>query len=373
MPETVLVTGGCGFIGSHLVDRLVVDGYRVRVIDNLTEQVHRGSEPDYLNGDVEYRFEDINDRGALRSAMSGVDIIFHLAAAVGVGQSMYEPYEYVRTNTLATAGLLQEIINGSKRPRKLIVASSMSVYGEGAYECPFCGLGGGQILGERNPQHLQNGEWNFLCPTCNHKLQPISTAETKPVEPASVYAQTKLDQETLCLTVGRAYKVPTVALRFFNAYGPRQALSNPYTGVAAIFSSRLRNDQQPVVYEDGEQQRDFVHVSDLVSACLLVLAESGADHRIFNVGSGEPISIGELGRTLIAIHGSDVELSLSGRYRVGDIRHCFADIAAIRALGFEPSIPLETGLRELVAWSDSVQAEDRFDQAQSELREHGIG
>lgn len=370
MSEHVLVTGGCGFIGSHLVDRLIAEGYRVRVVDNLAEQVHHGERPDYLNDEAEYRFEDINDRAVVRSALSGVDVVIHFAAAVGVGQSMYEPYEYVRTNTLATTGFLQEIIDSSKRPRKLLVASSMSVYGEGAFACSDCG----PTAGERKRADLDGGDWEPHCPKCASVLHPLPTTEAKPVEPASVYAQTKLDQEVLCLAIGRAYQVPTVALRFFNAYGPRQSLSNPYTGVAAIFSSRLRNDEAPVVYEDGEQQRDFVHVSDLVSACLLVLTEDSADYRTFNVGSGQPVTIAGLARLLIAIHGKDhLEPARPGRYRAGDIRHCFADIDAIRALGFEPAVELEDGLRELVKWSESVEAVDQFDLAQNELRQRGIG
>lgn len=364
----VLVTGGCGFLGSHLVDRLIAEGHQVRVIDNLAEQVHRGVKPAYLNDAAEYQFADVTDREALRFALSRAEVVFHFAAAVGVGQSMYSPYEYVRTNTLATAGLLQEIIDGTARPCKLVVASSMSVYGEGSSVCPRCG----DTIGDRRREDLEQGKWEPTCVRCGEKLRAASTSESKTAQPASVYALTKLDQERLCLAIGKAYSVPTIALRFFNAYGTRQSLSNPYTGVAAIFSSRLRNGQPPVVYEDGGQLRDFVHVSDLVSACLLVLDRESADYQVLNVGSGKPITILDLARFLISIHGSAVQPRRTGTYRAGDIRHCFADIGALRALGYRPEVAIEDGLRELVSWSESIAAEDRFDEAQLELRRHGI-
>lgn len=370
MKKSVLVTGGCGFIGSHLVDRLVAEGRRVRVVDNLTEQVHGGRKPDYLNDSVEYRFEDVNDRAVLRAALEGMDAVVHLAAAVGVGQSMYEPYEYVRTNTLATTGLLQELIDTSERPARLVIASSMSVYGEGAFVCSSCG----PARAERGRGALEAGDWEPRCPACDGVLAPEPTSESKAVEPASVYAQTKLDQEILCLSIGRAYALPTVALRFFNVYGPRQSLSNPYTGVAAIFSSRLQNGQPPVVFEDGGQLRDFVHVGDIVAACWLALTHPGTDYRTLNVGSGAPVTIGDLARLLIRVHGreGEIEPEIPGSFRAGDIRHCFADITALQELGYRPRMALEEGMRELVEWSRAVEAEDHFDEARRELARRGL-
>ncbi|MGH9465158.1 MAG: NAD-dependent epimerase/dehydratase family protein [Thermoanaerobaculia bacterium] len=369
--HTILVTGGCGFIGSHLVDRLVADGQRVRVIDALEPQVHGDGPPPYLNAGADYTFASLADRGALATVLEGADAIFHLAASVGVGQSMYEIERYVASNTLGTAKLLEYVMNESpSRPAKLVVASSMSVYGEGAYACPTCG----PMPGSRRAEDLDASRWEPRCAGCGAELVTLPTRETKPIEPTSVYALTKYDQERLCLSVGAAYEVPVVALRFFNVYGPRQALSNPYTGVAAIFSSRIKAGRPPVVYEDGRQRRDFVSVHDVVAACLLALDEPRADGRIFNVGSGRAISVLELGHLLLDLYGrpSQLEPEISGTFRQGDIRHCFADITALRALGYEPAVDLATGLAELAAWAESVEAEDRFAAAQEELAKKGL-
>jgi dTDP-L-rhamnose 4-epimerase len=371
MAKTVLITGGCGFIGSHLVDHLVGRGYGVRVLDNLAPQVHPTGQPDYLNPSVEYLFDSILDPDALSRSLDGVDLVVHFAAAVGVGQSMYEPEHYVRTNSLGTAALLQKVVSSSSRPAKLLVASSMSVYGEGSADCPYCG----PKSAARSTSRLEQGIWDARCPECEEPLQPSPTHESKALEPTSIYALTKLDQEIACLSIGRAYEMPIVALRFFNVYGPRQSLSNPYTGVAAIFSSRLRSNQSPILYEDGNQMRDFVHINDIVAACTLALEADDADFRVFNVGSGEPISIDRLARLLIKIHGLEGEFEpcLSGSYRAGDIRHCFGDIEAIRQLGYRPQVSLEVGLRELATWSASARSEDRFEEAQRELRSRGLG
>ncbi|MEM7049138.1 MAG: NAD-dependent epimerase/dehydratase family protein [Acidobacteriota bacterium] len=373
MSETILVTGGAGFIGSHLVDKLVADGHRVRVLDALDPQVHEGGQrPDYLNPQVDYTFASMSDDAALAACLEGVDVVVHFAASVGVGQSMYAIEKYVESNTLGTSKLLDRLVNqGRGQIRKLVVASSMSVYGEGLYDCATCGL---QAPGDRSIEQLEAGQWEPRCPSCGEALAPRPTDESKPLDPTSVYALTKYDQERLCVAIGKAYKLPVVALRFFNVYGPRQALSNPYTGVAAIFSSRIKAGNAPLVYEDGQQRRDFVSVYDIVAAVQLVMEHAGADYRVFNVGSGHTVSVVELAELLIELYGKQGELQpeIAGRFRQGDIRHCFADISALRDLGFAPAIELADGLRDLAAWADGQQAEDRFQAAQQELRNKGL-
>lgn len=372
MAETVLVTGGCGFIGSHLVDRLVETGHRVRVLDCLEPQVHGDGPPDYLSREAEYAFASVEDADALAHSLDGVDVLFHLAASVGVGQSMYEIERYTRSNTLGTARLMDLLANGRvHRPRKLVVASSMSVYGEGAYRCARCGPAAPV---PRRGEDMAAGRWEPACAGCGAVLAPVATPESKPIDPTSVYALNKYDQERLCLDVGRAYDLPVTALRFFNVYGPRQALSNPYTGVAAIFSSRIKAGRPPVVFEDGGQRRDFVSVRDVVAACLLVMNEPRADDQVLNVGSGESISIAELAALLLDLYGraGTLEPEISGRFRKGDIRHCFADIGRIRALGFEPAVDLRRGLAELASWAAGAEAEDRFDAARRELEGRGL-
>lgn len=370
MPKTILVTGGCGFIGSHLVDRLVAEGRQVRVLDSLDPQVHGAGPPDYLNPAAEYLEGDVGDERWLERSLTDVEAVVHLAASVGVGQSMYEVGRYVANNSLGTAALLDRLVNRHpQRLRRLVVASSMSVYGEGAYHCPECGP---VQLSQRSEPRA--GAWEPVCDRCGTELAPVPTPETAVPKPSSVYALTKLDQERLCLLIGNAYDIPTVALRLFNVYGPRQSLSNPYTGVAAIFSSRIRAGRPPVVYEDGNQRRDFVSVFDVVAAMGLALESADAPGRVLNVGSGRTVSVLELVELLLRVYGrtGEIEPRVSNRYRKGDIRHCFADISAISALGYRPSVELDQGLTELAGWAEGVESEDRFEAAESELAAKGL-
>jgi len=372
-PWRVLITGGAGFIGSHLVDELVAAGYEVTVIDSLEPQVHgpNRTPPPYLNPKARTVWADLaTEPDVLDRLLPEVDAVVHLAALVGVGQSMYEVARYVRTNTLGTATLLEKLIRQRDRIRKLVVASSMAVYGEGAYVCPNCGP---VYPPGRTEAQLAARDWEIRCPACAAVLEPRPTPEDKPLRPESVYAVTKRDQEELALTVGRAYRIPTVALRFFNVYGPRQALSNPYTGVAAIFSARLLNGRAPVVYEDGRQTRDFVHVRDVVRACRLALERDGADYEAVNVGTGRPISVLEVASTLAWALGRPLKAEITGRYRAGDIRHCYADITrARRLLGYEPEVTFEAGMAELAAWVTTQAAQDRWAEAAAELERQGL-
>jgi dTDP-L-rhamnose 4-epimerase len=365
----ILITGGAGFIGSHLADDMLHRGHRVRALDNLSPQVHgpAADRPAYLHPDVELVRGEVRDPEAVASALAGVDAVFHFASAVGVGQSMYEIAHYTSVNNAGTAVLLEALI---RRPvERLIVASSMSLYGEGLYRT----LDGRTIEGhERGLDQLKQGEWE-LYDANGDTLEPVPTPEDKLPSLSSVYALSKFDQERMCLMIGRAYGMGTVALRFFNVFGTRQALSNPYTGVLAIFASRLLNDHAPLVFEDGEQRRDFVSVYDVVQACRLALEVPEAAGQAFNVGSGHSYTIREVAAMVSAILGKAIEPEVCGQYRVGDIRHCFADISrARRVLGYEPRITLEDGLVELAEWLQDQAADDRVADARRELAERGL-
>jgi dTDP-L-rhamnose 4-epimerase len=395
----ILVTGGAGFIGSHLVDALIADGHDVRVYDTLVPQVHGGlriadrrsqiadrKSPAQLNPKAEFVYGNMRDANALRDALPGIEVVFHQAAEVGVGQSMYEITRYVDANTGGTAVLLELLANEPHTVQKLIVASSMSIYGEGAYECPVHGPVSPQL---RPTGQLAARDWEVRCPVtndpipntqypipntpCNLPLKPIPTPEDKPLFPTSIYAISKMDQELMCLTIGRAYDIPTVALRYFNVYGPRQALSNPYTGVAAIFSSRLLNHNPPLIFEDGCQSRDFVHVSDIVRANRLALERDEANYGVFNVGTGRPTTVLDVAHTLANGLGVEIEPTIVGQFRAGDIRHCYADITRIReTLGFESQVRFEDGMHDLVDWVREQEGVDLVEQARVELEKRGL-
>jgi dTDP-L-rhamnose 4-epimerase len=369
--SNILVTGGAGFIGSHLVDALVERGHRVRILDSIVEQVHGGRVPEHLNRNAEFIQGDVCDAEAVEKALEGVDVVFHQAAEVGVGQSMYEIVRYVKANDLGTAVLLEEMIKRPGQFKKLIVASSMSIYGEGAYRCEACSADIYPFL--RPAEQLAAHDWEFKCEKCAGLLKTIGTPESKPLFPTSVYAVSKQDQEQYCLAVGRAYSIPTVAFRYFNVYGTRQALSNPYTGVCAIFSSRLLNDQSPAIFEDGLQSRDFVHVSDIVQANLLALETDKGDFQALNVGTGRATTVRGIAETLAKGLGKDIGPTIVGKYREGDIRHCVADISKIRGLlGYEPKVTLEDGLADLLAWLGTQNADDKVEAATAELSQKGL-
>jgi dTDP-L-rhamnose 4-epimerase len=373
MAKTVLITGGAGFIASHCAKALLDHGYQVRAFDNLDPQIH-GSDrrpPSYLDRRIELLIGDIRSPRAIRRALVDVDCVIHLAARVGVGQSMYEMAAYTDVNTRGTAVLLEAMAERAKRRPfdRLVVASSMSIYGEGCYRASD-----GRLLGnvQRSSSRLKQGLWE---PTdgSGRPLEAVETAESKTPSTLSVYALSKYDQERLCLMVGRAYEIPTVALRFFNVYGPHQALSNPYSGVLAIFAARLLNEKPPLIFEDGKQRRDFVNASDVAEACRLALKVEAAVGGAFNIGSGQPVMIKEVARLLADTLGVQIEPEITGECRVGDVRHCFPDIGAARSvLGFHPRIQLEAGLVELVHWLKGRVAVDRVSEAHAALAVRGL-
>lgn len=369
MPERILITGGAGFIGSHLADELLAHGYRVRVLDCLDPQVHGpdARPPAYLSPEVEFVQGDVRDAAAVRRALDGIDAVYHFAAAVGVGQSMYEIEKYTDINNRGTAVLLENLL---ERPvRRLIVASSMSLYGEGLYRDAD---GKAQTAAVRPLAQLKAGHWEPEG-LDGLPLRPAPTPEDKTPAPTSVYALSKYDQEKLCLLVGQAYHLPTVALRFFNVYGTRQALSNPYTGVLAIFSSRYLNGKPPLIFEDGRQRRDFVSVRDVARACRLALTATGVEYQAFNIGSGQAYSINEIAERIRQVLGLELAPNITGRYRVGDIRHCYADIdRARRLLGYTPAVTLDDGLSELADWLAGQPATDAVETATAELTRRGL-
>lgn len=373
MAEKVLITGGAGFIGSHLAALLLHYGYRISALDNLDPQIHGPDRrpPAYLDKRVELIVGDIRSPRVVRRALAAADIVIHLAARVGVGQSMYELADYTDVNSRGTAVLLEAMAERARRHpfSRLVVASSMSVYGEGLYRNPS---GGVATAIERSSQRLKAGLWD---PTDagGAPLEPLPTPETKPVSMGSVYALSKFDQERLCLLIGRAYDIPTVALRFFNVYGPHQALSNPYSGVLAIFAARLLNNRPPLIFEDGEQRRDFVYVSDVAEACHLALDGDDAIGRVINVGSGRAVTINQVARLLAEALGVAIEPEITGECRTGDIRHCFPDIAlASSMLGYRPRVTIEAGIGKLVEWLDGRVAVDRVGEALNALASRGL-
>jgi dTDP-L-rhamnose 4-epimerase len=368
--SAVLVTGGAGFIGSHLVDALLTRGQRVRVLDNLDPLAHPGGRPAHLDPQAELVIGDLTDPAAVRGALDGVDRVFHLGGVVGNGESMINVRRAVDANSGGTATLLEEVLARRDRVRRLVLASSMVVYGEGSYTCPEHGARAPAL---RPAEQLRRREWEPLCELCARPLDPAPTPEDAPLRPTSVYGITKRDQEELVLVLGRAYGLETVALRYLNVYGPRQALGNPYTGVAAIFTARLLNGRRPLVFEDGGQIRDLVHVSDVVRGTLAAMDAPAAPGHAINIATGRRIRIADLARRLASALCSRLEPEFSGEFRAGDIRHCFADVRRARdMLAFEAVRSLDEGLPELADWVARQQVEESGDDAVALLRERGL-
>ncbi len=369
----VLVTGGAGYIGSHLVDALVARDYRVTVLDNLEPQVHRsGAWPSYANSKATYVKGDVRDRGLFEPLVQASQAVVHFGAAVSIGQSMYQVDRYVDVNTRGTALLLDILVNAKHTVEKVIVASSIGVYGEGAYACATHGAVAPTI---RPEQQLAARDWEQHCPHCGKHVTSVPTPEDKALYRDNIYSMTKYHQEEMVLLIGKTYGIPSVAPRFFNVYGPRQSLSNPYAGVAAIWLSRLLNGKQPVVFEDGGQLRDFVSIHDVVDCLTLMLENPGADYLPVNVGSGQTVTILEIANILRRLLGSSIEPQITQTGRKFDIRHNTADITrAQETLGFAPKVTLDQGFSELIEWAKTTPdvAVDFFDKALQELQDKGL-
>lgn len=376
--KNILVTGGAGFIGSHLVDKLISEGYKVRILDNFTHQVHQGKIPKYLNRKAEFIKGDITNTKDIKRAIIGVDAIFHLAAVVGVGQSMYEIEHYIYNNSLGTAKLLGFLANNKHKVKRILVASSMSAYGEGLYKCDKCGLVRPPL---RTDEQMSQRKWELACPSCKRILKPVGIPENQPFHCNSIYAVTKQSQEDMVMIFGKAYGIPATALRCFNVYGPRQSLSNPYTGVAAIFLSRLKNNKSPIVYEDGLQTRDFISVYDIADANVICLENEKSFGKVFNLGTGKPVAIKGIAEILANLLGKNrnkfvtkvIKPKITEKFRSGDVRHCSADISFIKnTLGWFPKWDFEKGMQDLIEWGEKEEAKDLFDQAVKELNAKGL-
>jgi len=361
----ILITGGAGFVGSHTADKLLKEGHNVRILDNLEKQVHDGILPDYLNKECEFIKGDVRNKDDIKKSLKDIDYVYHFAARVGVGQSMYDVSEYASTNCIGTTNLFEEIIVSNLDVKKVVLASSMSIYGDGAYSCSEC---------SKNyfPKERNEGKFDFHCQKCGEKLVSVPIKEDKMLFPASVYAISKMNQEQYSFLLGKTYDIPVVAFRYWNIYGTRQALSNPYTGVCAIFSSSLLNDNPPTIYEDGNQTRDFVHIKDIVEANYLALNDS-IKSDFFNIGSGHTVSIRDVARILAEKMKKDIKPTISNKFRTGDVRHCVPDISKARKiLRYDPHYSLDNGIEDLIDWVKLQHSFDKTQEMNKKLEKIGI-
>lgn len=364
----ILVTGGAGFIGSHTVDMLVDRGYDVRIVDNLLGQVHQSKKPSYLNKKAEFIQGDISDSNSWEKWLHDIDAIIHLASMTGIAQSMYEPNEYCKNNIQGTANFYELLVKNKairKKIKKIIIASSKTLYGEGAYKCKNHGL----IFPELRPvEQLEKKDWELKCPHCNNVMDAVPIPEEKPAQCLSVYALTKYSTERLALMYGQTLDIPTVAFRYFSVFGPRQSLSNPYTGVCSIFLSRIKNGQQPVIFEDGNQLRDFIYIEDIARVNLLAL-EKSKKTKVYNVGLGKGVSIKDAALTIGEVLGIKTDPVVTNEFRYGDTRNDISDNSKIeKDLGFKPQYSFREGIEKLVEWGKEIKAQDKFEQAEQERK-----
>ncbi len=375
MTEKVLVTGGAGFIGSHLVDKLIDQiGYEVSIIDTLEPQVHGNTDhpPDYLNKNAKFYRGSVTDYKKLEDLVGESDVVFHLAAMVGVGQSMYKIKKYIDNNILGLAILFDILVNSNHNVKKVVLASSNTVYGEGKSHCDTCGL----VFPELRPSdQLKRKDWEINCPKCGSKVKPLLTDEKSPCNPSSIYAYSKLAQEKIGLMIANTYGIKMAILRFFLVYGTRQALSNPYTGVCSIFSTRALYGKPPIIFEDGKQSRDFMDVKDVCQALVLAMEKNAANGEIFNVGTGLPITIAEVAEIITQKINPNLKPTYDQHYRIGDIRHCVADISKIKnKLGYSPTLSFEEGIDDLINWikTQKKDIKEPSHKAMQELKEKGL-
>jgi dTDP-L-rhamnose 4-epimerase len=372
-PMNILITGGAGFIGSNLALSLIARGHRVTVLDNLSPQIHGADSPllRSIRDKVRFIHGDVRRREDWVTALEDQQAVVHLAAETGTGQSMYEVERYVDVNIRGTAILLDLLANQPHGVRKLVVASSRSIYGEGRYRCAEHGI---VYPLARLALDMERGDFHVKCPHCATNAELLATTEDSRIHPSSLYGITKQNQEQMILTMGRSLGIPAVALRSQNVYGPGQSLSNPYTGILSIFSTRIKNGNEIVIFEDGEESRDFVFIDDVVRATVASVELKDPGQHVVNIGAGVRTSVMTVARSLIQAYGADVPVRVSGNFRLGDIRDNFADISAARALlGFEPQVDFATGISRFAAWVDGQAVmEDHYDQSIAEMKAKGL-
>jgi dTDP-L-rhamnose 4-epimerase len=363
----ILVTGGAGFIGSHTTDALLKKGYRVRVLDNLEPPVHRNREkPAYLSPEIEFLLGDVRNRADMEKALIGVEAVFHLAAYQGY---LTDFSKFAAVNDAGTA-LLYELIVGGRFPvRKIVLASSQAIYGEGKHQCPSHGI---QYPLPRLKEQLQKGDWEVKCPVCGQSMKSLTTDEAR-VNPHNQYSASKYSQELYALALGRRFGVPTVALRYSITQGPRQSFSNAYSGILRIFTVRLLTNQPLVMYEDGEQLRDYVHVHDVVSANILALESDAANYEAYNVGGTRAVSVREFTGLLTRSMDKKVQPECSVEFRFGDVRHIVSDVSKLRQLGWEPAKTLRQNISDYVDWVRTQPAVlDYYAEAEKVMRQQGV-
>ena len=373
--KNILITGGAGFIGSNLTRKLVSKGYNVTILDNLSKQIHGKNQDSELYKSIKdistFILGDVYNKSDWNKALNEQDAVIHLAAETGTGQSMYEITKYNEVNILGTSHLLNILANESHSIQKMVIASSRSIYGEGKYLCEKDGI---VYPNERNDADMSNGLFEPICNNCKEELSLVSTDENSKIHPSSIYGITKQQQEQMILLMGKSLDIPAVALRYQNVYGPGQSLSNPYTGILSIFSTRMLNGNDIDIYEDGEESRDFVFINDVVDATVLALEKEDANHQIFNVGSGVATTVSQVANSLKEFYNSNVNISISGKFRLGDIRHNYADLSKIKAaIGFSPKFDFNSGISEFVKWVKTQEVkEDKYESSIEELKQKGL-
>jgi dTDP-L-rhamnose 4-epimerase len=373
--KNILITGGAGFIGSNLTINLVKKGYNVTILDNLSQQIHGKNQDSPLYKSIKdisnFILGDVCNKSDWEKALKGQDAVIHLAAETGTGQSMYAISRYNEINIIGTSYLLDILANQDHSVKKMIIASSRSIYGEGKYYCENDGF---VYPYDREEKDLIKGDFNTRCPLCKGKLLLKATDEMAKIHPTSIYGITKHQQEQMMMLMGVVLKIPAVALRYQNVYGPGQSLTNPYTGILSIFSTRLLNGNDIEIYEDGKETRDFVYIDDVVNATTMALESEKANNKIFNVGSGLATTVNEVANTLKELYKSSVNISISGRFRLGDIRHNYADLTKITSiLGFVPEVDFKTGITKFVEWVKLQEIhEDKYADSIIELKQKGL-
>lgn len=374
--KKILITGGAGFIGSNLTNALIKKGYKIKILDNMSPQIHGKNYKNSqlykdIEGKVEFILGDVQNKEIWKKALKDVDAVVHLAAETGTGQSMYEIERYTDVNIKGTSLLLDILTNENHKIKKIVIASSRAIYGEGKYICkehnevyPL----------ERENEDLLKKDFNVKCPICNRNVDLIGTTEDSKIHPTSIYGFTKQAQEEMCMIVGKSLGIPVVAFRYQNVYGPGQSLKNPYTGILSIFSTRIKNGNDINIFEDGLESRDFVYIDDVVEATILGLEKDEANYQSFNVGTGKAIDVLTVANTLKEKYNSNVNVEISGNYRLGDIRHNFADISKLRKLlGFKPKYDFLNGISNFINWVNEQEIEsDNYEKSLKEMKEKGL-